>query len=92
MIRYFPESALTQLEFDKIRELLAAHCRSAYGREKALSLPIHTRKEIIERELLQSEEFRTLLQQGQYFPNEDSLNLSREIRLLGLPGAVLSAE
>jgi DNA mismatch repair protein MutS2 len=32
------------------------------------------------------------LEQDQYFPNEDSLNLSREIKLLGLPGAVLSGE
>lgn len=92
MIRYFPESALSQLEFDKIRELLAAHCKSAYAREKALSLRIHTRKEIIEKELQQSDEFRTLLQHAQYFPNEDNLNLSREIKLLSLPGAVLGGE
>ena len=92
MIRYFPESALNQLEFDKIRELLAAHCKSAYAREKALNLRIHTRKEIIEKELQQSDEFRTLLQHAQYFPNEDNLNLSREIKLLSLPGAVLGGE
>jgi DNA mismatch repair protein MutS2 len=92
MIRYFPESALSQLEFDKIRELLAAHCKSAYAREKALSLRVHTRKEIILKELRQSDEFKTLLQHAQYFPNEESLNLSREIKLLGLPGAVLSGE
>jgi DNA mismatch repair protein MutS2 len=92
MIRYFPESALSQLEFDKIRELLAAHCKSAYGREKALNLRIHTRRDIIERELRQSDEFKTLLQHAQYFPNADSLNLSREIKLLGLPGAVLGGE
>jgi len=92
MIRYFPESALGQLEFDKIRELLAAYCKSAYAREKALNLRVHTRKEIIERELRQSDEFKTLLQHAQYFPNEDSLNIFREIKLLGLPGAALSGD
>jgi DNA mismatch repair protein MutS2 len=92
MIRYFPESALNQLEFDKIRELLAAHCKSVYAREKALSLRIHTRKDLIERELQQSDEFKMLFQQGQYFPNQESLNLSREIKLLGLPGASLSGD
>jgi DNA mismatch repair protein MutS2 len=92
MIRYFPESALAQLEFDKIRELLAAHCKSAYAREKALCLHIHTQREIMERELKQSAEFKMLLQQGQYFPNEDNLNLSREIKLLSLPGAALSGD
>jgi DNA mismatch repair protein MutS2 len=92
MIRYFPESALTQLEFDKIRDLLAAHGQSAYAREKALHLRIHTQREIIERELQQSAEFKLLLQQGQHFPNEGNLNLAQEIRLLGLPGATLNGE
>jgi DNA mismatch repair protein MutS2 len=92
MIRYFPESALGQLEFDKIRDLLAEKCKSAYAREKAANLRIHTRLELIQLELQRSSEFKSLLEQGQYFPNEDSLNLSREIKLLGLSGAVLSGE
>src|SRR6267378_1840698 len=92
MIRYFPESALGQLEFDKIRDLLAEKCKSAYAREKAAGLKIHTRLEFIQVELQRTSEFKSLLEQGQYFPNEDSLNLSREIKLLGLPGAVLSGE
>ena len=92
MIRYFPESALGQLEFDKIRGLLAEKCKSTYAREKAASLRIHTRLEFIQIELQRTSEFKSLLEQGQYFPNEDSLNLSHEIKLLGLSGAVLSAE
>src|SRR5450631_1303960 len=92
MIRYFPESALGQLEFDKIRDLLAEKCKSAYAREKAASLRIHTRLEFIQTELQRTSEFKSLLDQGQYFPGEDSLNLSREIKLLGLSGAVLTAE
>jgi len=92
MIRYFPESALGQLEFDKIRGLLAEKCKSAYAREKAASLRIHTRLEFIQIELQRASELKSLLEQGQYFPNEDSLNLSHEIKLLGLPGAVLSSE
>src|SRR6201994_3417773 len=92
MIRYFPESALGQLEFDKIRLLLAEKCKSAYAREKAASLRIHTKLEFIEIELQRASEFKSLLEQGQYFPNEDSLNLSREIKLLGLSGAVLNAD
>src|SRR5580704_9430418 len=92
MIRYFPESALGQLEFDKIRDLLAEKCKSAYAREKAASLRIHTRLEIIKIELQRTIEFKSLLEQGQYFPSEDSLSLSHEIKLLGLSGAVLSAD
>jgi len=92
MIRYYPDSALEQLEFNKIRDLLTEKCKSVYAREKAASLRIHTRKEFIEVELQRTAEFKSLLDQGQYFPIEDNLNLSREIKLLGLPGAVLSCE
>jgi DNA mismatch repair protein MutS2 len=92
MIRYFPESALGQLEFDKIRDLLTEKCKSAYAREKAATLRIHTRLEFIQVELQRTSEFKSLLDQGQYFPNEDNLNLSRQIKLLGLSGAVLGGE
>jgi DNA mismatch repair protein MutS2 len=92
MIRYYPESALEQLEFNKIRDLLTEKCKSVYAREKATSLRIHTRKEFIEVELQRTAEFKSLLDLGQHFPIADTLNLSREIKLLGLPGAVLSGE
>ncbi len=92
MIRYFPESALGQLEFNKIRDLLAEKCKSAYAREKAVSLRIHTGLEIIQTELQQTSEFKSLLELDQYFPVENSLHLSREIKLLGLPGAVLGGD
>ena len=42
--------------------------------------------------LRQSFEFRQLLQNGVYFPNDYILNLSRELKLLGIPGAVLGEE
>jgi len=92
MIRYFPESALGQLEFDKIRDLLAEKCKSVFGKEKASSLRIHTRREIIQVELQRTHEFKGLIEQSQYFPNEEHLNLSREIKLLGLSGAVLGSD
>jgi DNA mismatch repair protein MutS2 len=92
MIRYFPESALGQLEFDKIKDLLAEKCKSAYAREKAAALRIHTRIDIIRQELQRTSEFKSILETGQYFPNDERLNLSKEIRLLGLAGAVLSGE
>jgi DNA mismatch repair protein MutS2 len=92
MIRYFPESALGQLEFDKIRDLLAEKCKTAYAREKATSLRVHTRIDFIQNELRRSSEFKGLLEQSQYFPSEDNLNISREIKLLGLSGAVLGGD
>src|ERR1700709_18719 len=91
-MRVFPESALTQLEFDKIKTLLAEHCNTEYARNKAADLRIHTRREFIELELRQTHEFKQLLLNGHYFPNDSILNLARDLKLLGIPGATLGGE
>lgn len=91
-MKLFPESAVVQLEFEKIKTLLEAHCKTEYARSKARELRIHTRLSFIETELRQSHEFRTLLQNALYFPNDFVLNLAKELKLLGIPGAVLSGE
>jgi len=92
MIKLYPESALTQLEFDKIKLLLVEHCKTAYAKAKAENLRIHTRKDYIDIELRQTYEYKLLLLQAQYFPNDFSLNLSKEIKLLGIPGATLKED
>jgi DNA mismatch repair protein MutS2 len=91
-MRVFPESALIQLEFDKIQSLLTEHCKTEYAKSKAENLRVHTKKDFIELELQQSNEYKLLIQGGQYFPNDHVLNLSREIKLLGIPGAVLTGD
>ena len=91
-MKLYPESASAQLEFDKIKSLLHEKCRFEYAMSKANELRIHTLKEFIDRELKQSHEFKQLLQNGIYFPNDYILNLSKELRLLNIEGAVLSGE
>lgn len=91
-MKFFPESTIHQLEFDKVKDLLAAHCRTDHAKQRSLDLRIHTRKEFIETDLQQTNEFKTLLQTGMHFPNDFSINISREIKLLGIPGASLSGE
>ena len=89
-MKLFPQSAAMQLEFDKIKSLLVEHCASEYAKEKAEELVIHTNKEFIEIELRQSYEYKQLVQSGTYFPNDYILNLSRELKLLSISGAVLA--
>ena len=91
-MKFFPESALGQLEFERVKTLLSDQCKTEYAKAKVSELRIHTRIDFIQLELQQSHEYKLLLQQGQYFPNDLALNLSREIRLLQIPGAVLSGE
>lgn len=92
MIKFFPDSALVQLEFDKVKSLLHEYCKTEFAKEKALNLRIHTRKEFIKLQLQQSYEMMLLQQQAQYFPSDFVLNLSRELKLLSIPGAVLTGE
>ncbi len=91
-MKCFPESALVQLEFEKIKALLADHCQSGYAREKAVNLRIHTRLEYIEPELHQSNEYKMVLQNGMHFPGDSVFNLNKELQLLGIPGAVLNSD
>jgi DNA mismatch repair protein MutS2 len=91
-MKFFPESTLVQLEFEKVKTLLALQCRTEYAKAKADELRIHTKKEFIDTELRQSHEFKILLQSGQHFPNDFINNLQKELKLLAIPGAVLKAE
>ncbi|MES2329834.1 MAG: MutS2/Smr-associated SH3 domain-containing protein [Bacteroidota bacterium] len=91
-MRLYPATAISQLEFDKVKALLREHAKTEYAKEKAENLRIHTRKEYIELELQQSNEYKLILQLGQYFPNDFSLNISRDIKLLSIPGAMLIGE
>ncbi|MCG2617239.1 DNA mismatch repair protein MutS [Terrimonas sp. NA20] len=91
-MKLFPESAYLQLEFDKVKALLANYCQTEHARQKAQELRIHTRKDFIDVQLRQSFEYHQILQNGIYFPNDYILNLARELKLLGIPGAVLNGE
>jgi len=88
-MRLYPDSALVQLEFDKVKALLKAHCNTDYAKQKADTLRIHTRKDFIELELEQSNEYKNIVLQQQYFPNDFNLNLQKDLKLLGIPGAML---
>lgn len=91
-MRLYPETAAIQLEFDKVKALLVDHCKTKYAQEKASNLRIHTKKDYIELELQQSHEYKLLYQQSLYFPNDFTLNIQKDIKLLGIPGALLVSE
>ncbi len=91
-MKFFPESALVQLEFEKVKALLKEQCQTEFAKSKAEELRIHTRKEFIQQELKQSSEYRQLLDASTWFPNDYVLNLQRELQLLSISGAVLTGE
>ncbi|MEY3186424.1 MAG: hypothetical protein RL675_243 [Bacteroidota bacterium] len=91
-MKLYPESAYIQLEFDKVRALLVELTRTSYGKQKAETLRIHTKKQFIDQELRQSYQYLQLLVSGQTFQHDQIFNLSKELKLLSIPGAVLTGE
>jgi DNA mismatch repair protein MutS2 len=91
-MKLYPESAYIQLEFNKVKDLLANYCQTEHAHNKAANLRIHTRKEFIDTELRQSHEYRQLVTNSIYFPNDYILNLAKELKLLSILGAVLVGE
>jgi len=91
-MRLFPESALVQLEFNKVQDLLAQHCKTDFALQECENLRIHTHIDYIDKSLHQTHEFKLILQTGQYFPVDFTLNIQKDIKLLGIPGASLSGE
>jgi DNA mismatch repair protein MutS2 len=91
-MRLYPETALSQLEFDKVKALLKEHARTEYAKDKAENLRIHTRKEYIQLELRQTYEYKLILEQNQYFPNDFTYNIGRDLKLLSIQGSLLTGE
>jgi len=91
-MKLYPESAAVQLEFDKVKALLVEYCRTEYAKAKSDVLRIHTKKEFIDLDLNQTHEFKLMLEQSVYFPSDFTQNISKDIKLLGIPGATLAGE
>ncbi|MBL7718795.1 MAG: DNA mismatch repair protein MutS [Flavipsychrobacter sp.] len=88
----YPAHAAEALEFNKICQLLKLKCRTDAARERVASLRFHTRLEYVEKALLQTDEFRSLLSGSDYFPNDFTRNIEKELKLLSVRNAVLSGE
>ncbi|MGN6511626.1 MAG: endonuclease MutS2 [Chitinophaga sp.] len=91
-MKYFPESALVQLEFDKVKTLLQDHCKTELGKQMAEELRLHTHIDYVRTALQQAHEYKQLVLIQVHFPNDYVLNLRQELRLLEIQGAVLTGE
>lgn len=72
--------------------MVTDHCATSSGKERAANMRIHTRKDYIQTALAQSNEMLFLHQGAQYFPGSTSLQVTKEVKLLSIAGAVLHGE
>lgn len=91
-MRLFPESATVQLEFDKVKDLLVKHCKTEWALQAARDLRIHNHITYIENNLRQTHECKLIVQAGQYFPLDFTVNLQKDLKLLSIPGASLAGD
>ena len=92
MMQLYPAHAAEALEFNKICELLKHKCRTDAARERVENIRFHTTLVHMERELLQTNEFKSILNGSDHFPNDFTRNLQKELKLLSITGGVLTGE
>jgi DNA mismatch repair protein MutS2 len=92
MIQLYPAHAAEALEFNKILKLLGQKCRTDTALERVQDMRFHTRLDYIERELLQTSEYKTILSGPDQIPNDFTRNVQKELKLLGIQGGVLNGE
>lgn len=92
MMQLYPAHAAEALEFDKICRLLKQKCRTDAAHERVEQLKFNTKMEYVEKALQQTNEFKNVLGGSDYFPNDFTHNIQKELKLLGVSGAVLSGE
>ena len=91
-MRVYPDNALSQLEFDKIKAILLNYCQSTIGKEQVEAMRIHTHLNFIQITLRQTQEYQFIKQANQYFPSDFILDIRKDVKLLGIPGAQLTGE
>lgn len=92
MMQLYPANAVEALEFNKVCDQLMQKCRTDAARDRVANIRIHTHKDHALRELQQALEYRNIITSGDHFPNDHTRNMTKELRLLAIPGGVLSGE
>jgi DNA mismatch repair protein MutS2 len=92
MMQLYPAHAADALEFNKISQLLKLKCRTDAARERVEALRFHTHINYVSQALLETSEFKSILESSDYFPNDYTRNVQKELKLLAVAGAVLSGE
>lgn len=92
MLQLYPANAGDSLEFSKVKQLLLEKCRTDAAKERVRELKINSRLDFIEKALLQTSEYRSIMSGSDYFPNDFTKNVQKELQLLAISGASLSGE
>ncbi len=88
----FPSNIEEKIGFDQIRHLLSQMVLSEMGQKYVDRIRYSSDRDLVERMLLQSKDFKELLQADQPFPADAYLDLSHLMPKFKLTGAWLTEE
>ncbi|UOQ52056.1 endonuclease MutS2 [Hymenobacter cellulosivorans] len=84
-----PNNFEQKIGFAQLREMLESLCLSALGRQFVAKMQFQTKHDQLEKLLLQTDEFRVLLQSGADFPSQHYHDVHPHLVRASLPGAYL---
>ncbi|MFN8142892.1 MAG: hypothetical protein U0073_00595 [Bacteroidia bacterium] len=88
-MKLYGEDTLELFEFNRIRERVEFHCRSASGKRKALELAPIKHRDTLTIVLKQVDEYKQTLNQQGYFPDLSFEDFEEEAHLLMIAGSML---
>jgi len=88
----YPNNFEQKIGFDQVRDLIRNACISPMGEQFVDKIRFSASREIIERMLKQSDEFKNILLFGEHFPSSDYFDLREELARLKTPGSFIEQE
>jgi DNA mismatch repair protein MutS2 len=88
----YPKNLEQKLEFTQVKELLAKHCLSAMGLSYIEKIRFVNNANLLERMLLQTQEFKQLLLEDKPFPSENYIDISQALHKAKIEGVWLLEE
>lgn len=88
----YPDTLEQKLGFDQIRIRLKANCLSGAGAERVDAIRFSTRAATIKTDLLQTLEFRLILEKNEAFPSGHYYDATDWLRKIGVEGNYIDAD
>jgi DNA mismatch repair protein MutS2 len=85
----YPENFEQKIGFDKIRQLIAAHCLSPLGKEKVAAMTFSSDLDLIRSQLHQTKEFIRIIQEEDHFPVNYFIDVRDALKKIRIEGTYL---
>jgi len=88
----YPDSLESKLGFDRIRQLLKNYCVSTLGTTWVEEMAFMPEFDQVQRQVQQTAEFLRIIQSGEYFPEQNFLDVSKHLHKARPLGAFLTED